>query len=99
MKVVEGKLYKSIFLRAKGLMFSRPKTIIIEFPKEERISLHMWFVFYSINTYFLKSDKKIVEIKRLKPFTLFTSKRKAKYVIETVENLKLKKGEKVLFKT
>ena len=29
MKVVEGKLYKSIFLRAKGLMFSRPKTIII----------------------------------------------------------------------
>ena len=99
MKIINGKLCKNIFSRTKGLMFSKPKTLIFEFPKVEIISLHMWFVFYSINAYFLDSEKKIVEIRRLRPFTLFTSKRRAKYLIETIKPFKLKKGEKILFKT
>lgn len=99
MKVVTGKLCKTVFSRTKGLMFSKPEILIFEFPNEERIPLHMWFVFYSINAYFLDSDKRIVEIKRLKPFNLYTSEKKAKYLIESAENLKLKKGERILFKT
>lgn len=99
MKTIKGKLCKSGLSRTIGLMFSKPKTLIFEFPKEEKISLHMWFVFYSINTYFLNSKKEIVEIKKLKPFNFFTSQKKAKYLIETTKNFKLKKGERVLFKT
>ena len=99
MRVVTGKFCKTFLSRSIGLMFSKPTTLIFEFPNEERIPLHMWFVFYPINAYFLDSEKKIVEIKRLIPFTLFTSKKKSKYLIETVENLNLKKGEKIIFKT
>ena len=64
-------------------MFSSKKNLIFEFPKEEIIPLHMWFVFFSIDVLFLDSKKKVLEIKAdFKPFTFYTPKNKAKYVLE-----------------
>lgn len=43
----------------------------------------MFFVFFPIDVLFLNKDKEIVDLKqRLKPFTFYTSKKPAKYVLE-----------------
>ena len=45
----------------------------------------MLFVFYPIDVLFLDKQRRIVEIKRdFMPFTLYSPKCKANYIIETV---------------
>jgi len=47
----------------------------------------MFFVFYPIDVIFLDKNKIIVEIKEnFKPFTFYTPKNKAKYIIELKNN-------------
>ena len=86
-----------------GFMFSVDflvnKAKVLVFPKEQKISLHMFFVFFPLLVLFV-SNKRIVEIKVLKPFTFYASKNKAKYAIEIP--LKLVKqrfavGDKIKF--
>ncbi|MDD4049895.1 MAG: DUF192 domain-containing protein [Candidatus ainarchaeum sp.] len=60
-----------------GLIFKREYESIVG------SSIHMLFVFYPINVIFLDSNKKVVDIKKkLKPFTFYSPKKKAKYIIE-----------------
>ncbi len=93
-KIKAAKLCRSVLSKTIGLMFSKKKIIVLEFKKEKIIPLHMFFVFYPIDVLFLDKNKKIIEIKRnFKPFTLYTSKNKAKYVVE------MPKQEKIRFKT
>lgn len=82
--ISQNEIYcKSIFSQARGLMFRGKQNLIMEFPEERKISLHMWFVFFPIDVLILNKDKKIVEIKRnFKPFTFWTAKEKGKYVVE-----------------
>jgi len=47
----------------------------------------MVFVFFPLLAVFLDGEKKVVDIKRLNPFTFYTSKKMAKYVIELPKNL------------
>jgi hypothetical protein len=67
---------KTIFQKARGLMLKRhivPSLFI--FNKEQIISLHMFFVFSTIDVLFLSKNLEIVEIKQnFKPFTLYTPK-------------------------
>lgn len=66
-------------------MFSKKsdKVLIFIFDKEKIIPLHNFFVFYPIDVLFLNKNKNVVEIKEtFKPFTFYTPKNKAKYVIE-----------------
>ena len=94
---------KSIQGKALGLMFSRKEDmknscLIFDFKEEQVIPLHMIFVFYAIDVIYTNKDKKIVEIKRkFKPFTFYTPKKKAKYVIELAKNASknLKVGDKL----
>ncbi|MBT4540111.1 DUF192 domain-containing protein [Candidatus Woesearchaeota archaeon] len=84
------KLCNTFFSKAKGLMFSRKKNfrnLIFVFDKEKKIGLHMWFVFFPIDVVLLDKDKRVVEIKgNLRPFRLFNSKNKAKYVLELYQD-------------
>ena len=92
------KICKSWFSWARGLMFSRKKNLMIEFPSSRKVSLHMFFVFFPINVYVLDSDKRVVEIKKnFKPFTVWNSSEKGKYVMERVDSRNYKIGEKVEF--
>lgn len=93
------RVCKGLFSKCLGLMFSRRQNIVLEFSKEQRIGLHMFFVFYPIDAVFLDAEKKIIEIKRnLKPFGFYKSRRKAKYVVEIgKENKKIKIGNRLLF--
>ena len=69
-------------------MFSiRPKTLIFAFKNEQIISLHMFFVFFPIDILYLDKNKIVVEKKEnFRPFTMYTPKNKAQYVIELPEN-------------
>ena len=77
----------SLISKAIGFMFSfNPEEVLVfRFKKEKRRSLHMFFVFFNINVIFLDKDKKMVEKTRLKPFSVYTSRKKVMYIIEMPE--------------
>ena len=92
---MDYKICKSALSKAIGLMFSKKRNLLFEFDKEIKITLHNFFVFYPINLVFLDKDKKVIEIKRnFKPFTFYTSKQKARYLLETPFEIEFKIGDK-----
>lgn len=70
--------------KARGLMFrSRPQTLAMFFERPVRVSLHMWFVFFSIDVLFLDKHNRIVErVLGFRPFTCYTSQHRASVVVE-----------------
>jgi uncharacterized protein len=102
-KVIMGahKVYSTILSKARGLMFTRRHNLAVIFPfaSENRVCLHMLFVFYPIDVIFLDCRGKIVDLKEhFKPFSLnYTSKKPAKTVIElpegTIRGIGLKSGD------
>ncbi len=96
----------TILSQMRGLMFARDdkdRALIMVFPDERRVSLHMCFVFFPIDILFLDSKKRIVEMHEgARPFITHVSpKHKAKYVIElsagVIRKHRLKVGEGLLF--
>ncbi len=85
-KVISNKelICSSVSSQARGLMFRRKKyNLIMTFPKERNISLHMFFVFYPIDVLLLDKNKKVIEIKEnFKPYRAWNSKNKGSYIIE-----------------
>ncbi|MFW5991103.1 MAG: DUF192 domain-containing protein [Candidatus Nanoarchaeia archaeon] len=76
-------LCKSIFSKALGLMFSRPKTLVFRFSQEKIIPLHMFFVFFPIDVIYLDKNMKVVEVvENFKPFSYYRPKKPAQYVVE-----------------
>lgn len=102
MKIIKCE---SIFSKARGLMFSRKlkdSCLLFVFGKEIKISLHMFFVFFPIDVIFLNENKEVVDVKQnFRPFTVYTSKKPAKYVIEmplgSIKKLNKKDNKKVNF--
>ena len=91
----------SVLKKLRGLMFSfKPKNdgLLFVFGKEGVVSIHMLFVFFSIDIVYVNKEKKIVEIKRrVKPFTFFVLGKKAKYILEVKDAKSLKVGEQLFF--
>ena len=92
------KVLSGIFSKALGLMFSKEiKDIgyIFIFQTTLKVNLHMFFVFFPIDILFLDEDKRVVEVKHnLKPFRIYNSKIKAKFVIELPVNTIMKSNTK-----
>ena len=87
-----------------GLMFSvkQNKALIFRFNDERIISLHMFFVFYPIDVLFLDKNKIVVDKKeKFRPFSFYSSKKKAMYAIElpsgTIKKSKTEIGDKIKF--
>lgn len=84
----DHKVCVGLWSKAKGLMFSKKRSLqgrglVFEFSREQRLSMHMMFVFYPIDVLFLDEKRKVSEIKeRFLPFTFLTSKEKSRYVLE-----------------
>jgi uncharacterized protein len=92
----EYGLCNSLFSQAKGLMFSKQKSLVFEFANERIVSLHMWFVFFPIDVVFLDENLEVVEIKEnFKPFSFYIPKNKAKYVLELGSGIVASTGTKV----
>ena len=98
-KVCDDILSKSI-----GLMFSlkQKNSLIFKFDEEQIISLHMLFVFYPIDVLFLNKNRIVVDKKEnFRPFSFYSSKEKAMYVIElpngVIKKTKTEIGDKIRF--
>lgn len=94
--IKKTKLADTPFQQGLGLMFSRKKNfnyaLIFSRPNESIVgsSIHMMFVFYSINVIFLDKNKKVVDmIKSAKPFLFYSPKKPAKYILELPVNINL----------
>ena len=61
---VTSRVADSFMSRALGLMFSRPSqaALVLKFPEEQAIALHMTFVFYPIDVIFVNGKKEIVDL-------------------------------------
>jgi uncharacterized membrane protein (UPF0127 family) len=82
------EIYKGLKV-LKGLMFSKKKNILLVLPKESKVNIHSFFVFFPFKAVFLNSKKQVVDSKKIKPFTFYRSKKPAKYVLETpIQKLK-----------
>ncbi len=90
---------KTLLSKSIGLMFSKKKTVVFHFNKEQLIPLHMWFVFYPIDVYYLDKNKIVIEAKKcFKPFMIHINNKRAKYLIETpVNRLMVETGDKLDF--
>ena len=85
---------RTVFSQARGLMFRKKQNLLMAFPNERKISLHMFFVFYPIDVLIVDERRKIVEIKKnLRPFMVWNSLQKGKYVVELAEELGYEKGD------
>lgn len=70
----------------RGLMFRKKQNLLMVFPREQKISLHMMGVFFPIDVLIVDTSGRIVEIKRdFRPFQFWSSKEKGKYVMELAE--------------
>ena len=105
-KVIIGKnakSCKSIFSKARGLMFSKkPKILIFSFKKEKIIPLHMFFVLFPIDILFLDKKERVIELKEgFRPFSYYKPKNKAMCVIElpagTIKKTKTQIKDKISF--
>ena len=77
------RICSSFWSQARGLMFRKKQNLIMIFPEEKKISLHMFFVFYPIDVLYLDAEKRVVEIKEsFLPFTFYNPTHKAQYVLE-----------------
>jgi len=59
-----------------GLMFSRRKkanALLFSFDKPVKMSIHSWFVFYSFFAIWLDEYGKLIEVKKVKPFSFNVS--------------------------
>ncbi len=79
--IIDAFEVKSVWGKARGLMFSKMKNLLFVFDKKDIIPLHMMFVFYPILVIFF-DENKVVEKKILKPFSVYTPKHKADKVLE-----------------
>ena len=96
--VLEAELRKGLGA-VRGLMFSKPKSIVLVSPFECILSIHMLFVFFPIKAVWFDSKKKVVDIKIAYPFQIHVAPKKpARYVLETPDlKMKFRKGEKIKF--
>ena len=79
------EVYASFWKKLRGLMLSKPKNIVLVLEKETRIGamIHMFFVFYSIDVYWLNNEFEVVDKRiNLKPFRFAMPCEKAKYIVE-----------------
>ena len=102
---VKKRECRSIFSRAKGLMYSKrikDEGLVFFFDKEKITSLHMFFVFFPIDVLFLDKNKKVIDVKEnFKPFTFYANKKPAMYVIElpqdAIKKTNTKLGDRISF--
>ena len=97
---------ESALARYLGLMFTRPKqsALVLKFGSERKISLHMAFVFYTIDVIFANARMEVVDIKQnFRPFHAYSSAARATYAIElpagSVRKSRTKIKDKIAFLT
>jgi uncharacterized membrane protein (UPF0127 family) len=75
-------------------MFSRRHNLLFIFDKPRIVSLHMLFVFFSVDALILDKDMKVLDIICMKPFRIgYKSRYRGKYVLELTEDYLYRIGD------
>jgi len=102
--VLEKELADDPLKRVRGLMFRRrlDKALLFVLPEETKMgaAIHSYFVFFPFDIIWLNRDKKIVDMRTVRPFRLFEAPgKRAKYFIElpagSIKKAKIKIGDKI----
>jgi len=92
--ILEAKVARG-FGRVSGLMFSRRETakiLLFKLKKPGKLAIHSLFVFYPFLAIWRDSDGKIMEIRKVKPFSGYVCPRKSfSSFVEIPLNRKYKK--------
>lgn len=102
----EGKiaveLADSFLKRAKGLSFRTEGKMLFKFSRPTKMSVDMMLVSRRLNLYFLDGEKEVIEVQRAEPWgfdprtwKLYSPDRPYKYLLESFEDLRLEKGDKI----
>ncbi len=96
---INAKELNSSFSQAIGLMFQKPKPVLMDFKKVRKsLGVHMLFCFWPLDLVFMDKTKNVVELKQgLKPFTFYNVKHPSQYLLELPEGW-IKKHEIALNK-
>ncbi len=98
-KVISSKCrqIKSVFGKTIGLMFKqKPESLVFVFSSARFVPLHTIFMKFPIDVLYLNEDWKVVELKEnFVPYSYYTPKRKAKFIVELPEGSILKSKTKV----
>jgi len=82
----------NLLMKFVGLMFSlreKAEILLFSFKKEQKIRIHSFYVFYPFVAVWLDEKNKVIDLKIVKPFTLYVShKNKADKLIEIPINKK-----------
>ena len=97
---------KSFGEKLRGIMFKKKlkKPMLFFFSRKASLenSIHSLFCFVTFDAIFLDENKKIVQTKTVKPFTLNVTPKPSLYLIEapegSIEKFKLKEGVKIWWK-
>jgi len=67
------------FRKFSGLMFKSKDTemLLFEFPENTRIRLHSFFVFFPFFAVWFDDKNKVIQVKKVKPFTLSVRPKKS----------------------
>ena len=93
------KVCSTFIERAFGQMFLlKPRTTLFIYPREQPRAVHMLFVFFPLDVYWLNQDKRVVYKMTLYPFS-FSGIHRAHAVLETSRGLfTLNVGDEVHFR-
>jgi hypothetical protein len=98
---IKAERIDGVLGKIKGLMFSKRKNVLFVFGREQKIGIHMLFVFFKIIVIWLDPKKRITKIKVMRPF-VSVSEARGKYVLETPYSeklfLKIRKCKRLGFK-
>src|SRR3989344_3026513 len=88
------------FGKAFGLMFTSKENanaLLFEFKKPIKLKIHSFFVFFSFIAVWFNKKGKVLEMKKIKPFTVAVSSKKNFYkLLEIPINNKYRKAAKQL---
>ena len=94
--------FRSVWSQAWGLRLRKPAAgtaYVFHFREPVRHTVHLLFVFWPIDLYFLDKKGVVVDLKKgFRPFTVYAPKEDFWYAIETEQGLfSLKRGDKAVF--
>jgi uncharacterized membrane protein (UPF0127 family) len=85
----------NFFKKFSGLMFSdkeKAEVLLFNFKTKQKISIHSFFVFYDFLAVWLDDKNRVVDLKKVKPFTFCVSPKKDCFkLVEIPINRKNKK--------
>lgn len=83
--VKEHRVFMSVWSKGLGLMFrlhAPSWAVVFPFFKPQRVSIHMFFVFFSLDILWLDKNLRVLEARTLRPWTLYAPAELASWVVE-----------------